>query len=382
MTEQPRLSGPSSGPMSYLNWHWLSGAEPAEVMEYPLFTDAQLVGEFVFGPYTIINAIADVDNDADLPSAYLRASLADMRLPDMNSTKDDAHHGGSFENELAALMSLAFGMRVYAGTASRYFQRGGDPKGRPWSVTHGYASRPTLLGAAKRRPVLPHIRGKRTLESIQCLTHFDRLQAEDAIAVMRVARLYQDSVWLAESQPALAWLLMVSAVEAAAQHWARAAAEDLVGRLERWKPELCHAIQESGGRQLLEQAASAIAPVIGSTSKFVKFLIKHAPDPPGGRPPEYAQISWSTTKRSELYSTIYDYRSRALHSGKPFPTPMCDPPRKIADAYGEKPDGSAVGVGFSVWRAKDVPILLSTFELIARQALQNWWQLLLEPVDS
>ena len=45
------------------------------------------------------------------------------------------------------------------------------------------------------------------------------LGAEQAIALVRSARLYQDALWLAESEPNLSWLLLVSAIETAANLW-------------------------------------------------------------------------------------------------------------------------------------------------------------------
>jgi len=35
------------------------------------------------------------------------------------------------------------------------------------------------------------------------------------VALTRAARLYQDALWMIESEPSLAWLLLVSAIETA-----------------------------------------------------------------------------------------------------------------------------------------------------------------------
>lgn len=71
---------------------------------------------------------------------------------------------------------------------------------------------------------------------------------------------------------------------------------------------------------------------------------------------------------------IYGHRSAALHTGKPFPMPMLGEPQvEESGAVQEKPGGSgAAGLG-GIWRSDETPMLLSTFEYIARGALLRWW---------
>ena len=59
----------------------------------------------------------------------------------------------------------------------------------------------------------------------------------------------------------------------------------------------------------------------------------------------------------------------------PFPAPMCDPPYRHETWQGvaEKPIGLATSVAGGTWLAKDTPMLLHTFEYIARNALTKWW---------
>lgn len=72
---------------------------------------------------------------------------------------------------------------------------------------------------------------------------------------------------------------------------------------------------------------------------------------------------------------IYAYRSRALHSGTPFPNPMCRAPLRHRDGEipEEIPAGLASGALGATWLAEDTPMLLHTFAHIARGALLNWW---------
>jgi hypothetical protein len=71
---------------------------------------------------------------------------------------------------------------------------------------------------------------------------------------------------------------------------------------------------------------------------------------------------------------IYDYRSRALHNGTPFPLPMCECPTIHESIFAEKPFALAYATSGGVWIADDIPMYLNTFEYIARNALINWWR--------
>src|SRR5688572_7910479 len=96
---------------------------------------------------------------------------------------------------------------------------------------------------------------------------------------------YQEALWVAESDPSLAWLLLVSSVEGAANQWkkSRGAPED---RLRAAKPELAQYCDSLGVDGLLSRVASEFADSLGATKKFVDFLIAHLPSPPDRRPPE------------------------------------------------------------------------------------------------
>lgn len=71
---------------------------------------------------------------------------------------------------------------------------------------------------------------------------------------------------------------------------------------------------------------------------------------------------------------IYAHRSTALHAGKPFPLPMLERPRSEENgAIQEVPWGLTSGGQGGIWDSKEAPMLLSTFEHIARGSLLNWW---------
>lgn len=194
--------------------------------------------------------------------------------------------------------------------------------------------------------------------------------------------MYQDGVWIAESEPELAWLMLVSAVETAAGYW-RKQSESPIERFKSYQPaqDLIPILECAGGHELVETVANALVDYMGATKKFVDFMIEFKPEPPDERPSENYQISWKDNELSKIFKTIYRLRSQALHSGVPFPKPMCMPPEHLENnRFAEKPvaSGAIISTINASWKAKDVPIFLHIFEYLARNTLLNWWDLILK----
>ena len=116
------------------NWlAMIAGKPQVGLAEYPLLTDAHVTGQFSAGPYVLINTAPVPEERVVKPTIVLR--LAEHLAPESPSfKKTDAalYHGGAFPEEIASLMSLALGIRVRAGMASRIFLTD-DPKGQPIS---------------------------------------------------------------------------------------------------------------------------------------------------------------------------------------------------------------------------------------------------------
>ena len=111
--------------------------------------------------------------------------------------------------------------------------------------------------------------------------------------------------------------------------------------------------------------------------KFVDFLMEFLPTPPQARPADWAQHSWIEEDMRKSLRVIYGHRSRALHDGIPFPAPMCETAMRLDPQWAapaEKPLGDAVSTAGGVWVRQDIPMLLQTFEHIARGALLEWWR--------
>jgi hypothetical protein len=209
------------------------------------------------------------------------------------------------------------------------------------------------------------------LQESECanrLGSFAGLDGEAAGVLVAAARLYQDALWMAELDPHLAWLLLVSAVETAANHWRRKN-RNHVERLTDSKPALVKLLHERGGADLVEEVAKEIADVTGATLKFTEFILAFNPGPPEGK--RLIPVDWSNLR--EAVRLVYRWRSKALHGGTPFPAPMCNAPRVQDGAISERPFGLAAGTGGAMWDNDETPMLLHVFEHITRGTLLRWW---------
>lgn len=239
------------------------------------------------------------------------------------------------QDEIASLVALCLGIRLNAGGFTHVFEPGKDPRGRPVSwYSH---QNPVLVKPSAQGAILPGVLGEHDLREAGFLSSLSTMCASDCIALTRSARLYQDAVWIAEAQTHLAWLLLVSSIETAANQWRR-----------KMRP----------------------------TKKFVEFILTFLPPPPSKRPAEYAQHPWDNATMRQSLAKIYQWRSRALHDGTPFPAPMCIAPHEFHGGLIERQLGFSMSTMGGVWSRDDAPMLLHVFEYIVRNVLIAWWKTL------
>jgi len=367
--------------------HWRAFSQSSgewDAAEYPLFTDAHLVGEAPagLGPYQLINTGAGPGFANGVPSAVLRVriphfdGLSAPRLPDMEKTDATRYHGGTLEDEVTALIALELGIRLKPGPMTRWFLSGpgSDPFGRPVAWAQLARSAPTL--AHRQPPRIPGmVVGERDLGACERLKRLELVPSEASAHLVKAARLYQEAGWISDVDPALSWLLLVAAVETAANDW-RASADSPLERLRASAvgPELERVLKEAGGETLVERVAHLVVDYLGATKKFVDFLLEFHPTPPDPRPPDSLAIDWSPSRLKRTLSKIYEYRSKALHEGTPFPYPMGDSPYQFdGGALAERPHGLAAATLGGVWQADDMPMVINAFHYIARGALLQWW---------
>ncbi len=374
------------GPIGWRNWRASVSEEPIlYTMEFPLFSDSWLVGQIDrgLGSYFILNTIRADRSPDYFPAAVLRAhwhlDLNDDLPPASEwTTEVDFYHAGDFADELTALLSLSLGARAQAGGQTRLFGSYiSDPLGQPTA----YHDKDVVRLPKQRRqghPLLPYTSTQRDLGDVlkrSPLPGYASLNADTASALVQSARLCQEAVWIAEQRPEWSWVLLVSAIERGAAHWQNIAV-DPVEWLSELEPSLQEEFKKAGRIDLLNSVAERVSKYLGSTKRFCQFVLEFLPDPPPTRPPEWYQYTWTRPSLESALKTIYQWRSRYLHQGIPFPAPMCDPPyrEKGWSAFAEKPIGLATKVHGGTWLAKDTPIMLHVFEYIVRHALTKWWE--------
>jgi hypothetical protein len=372
-----------TGSFAYDNWKAaLSVAPEKSVFEHPLFSDSHFsIADDMkteFGPYLLYNTQSR-GISSTVPSFILRIKYyIDSKIPDLKKTDTSRFHGGGMEDEVAALVSLSLRVRLKAGGMTRLFLTGGsDPKGQPFVP---YEDNPTLLKRRNIYPILPQVVGERNLSQAELVNRFADLSPVESIALVRAARLYQEALWIAEFDPQSSWLMLVSAVETAANHW-RAANETAIERLRTSRPELAELLVNVGGQEHLSQVADMIADYMGATRKFLDFLIEFIPHALQPRPRAYDQHSWEPAALKKSLRTIYGWRSRALHGGTPIPSPMCEEPIRSDEGWSEVMVGYGAGAYGGIWTTQDAPMKLHLFEYIVRGALLKWWESMLPPTQ-
>jgi len=333
-------------PLGWANWRAHNdGTASLGAVEVGCYTDASPTGQLDggLGPLRVINTVPGERHIGLANMAVvIRIEVHERIDPTQirwSRTSVRGYSGTDLGIEFAALLALAIGIRCRSGGMIRNFEPG-DERGQPYEFDH---VRPYLPPPRFRRaPLLPQMDREVALEDARdLLARYPQASWRKAIALVRAARLYEQAVWVSEADPNLSWLLLVSAVETAAAEM--------------------HGLSPRGTRRHK----------VGPTKRFVDFVEKYAPHAPAQRP-EHGQVDWS--EMAEHADKIYDWRSRALHDGIPFPSPMCLPPTENDGVYEEAPTGRASATGTTVWKSSDTPMLLWTFAYIARHAMISWWR--------
>ncbi len=372
---------------SQLNWLKslnVPDANALAVVEYPFYSDAHITGEFTdgLGPYSFLNSVPLYDGPGVVNSPIiLRAAIhlpqpepQSVPPPDKFKTDESLYHGGDFVDELAALTSVALGVRIRAGDESRRFEPGQDQYGRPFD----WKLKPKpVVHVQPYRLILPSVVGEHPMSRLKILKSIPQIEPTRYVSLIRACRSYQDALWIAESEPNLAWLMFVSALETAANDvYTIDASPD--ERLRDAKPELAELLEKHGDDELIHKVAESIADTLGATKKFIDFTMQFMPDKPDQRPDhESLRVEWSKSGLKKILRKVYGYRSRALHDGKPFPAPMLRSPLYDSPNLPTS-EVPRIGLAFhshgGTWIPKDIPINLHCFHYITRGALLKWWE--------
>ncbi|MFG3149354.1 hypothetical protein [Streptomyces sp. NPDC048243] len=361
-----------SAPWSWLNWEQFNqGKHSTQAAEYLIYTDAWMTQEEIStGPihFNFGTAVADQGHIAPAVTLRIDDHLPELDVQPMEKTDTAGWLNLTVDDELACLLSLITGARMRTGGMSREFKENEDPRG---TARYNLSRAPEWTPLPMRNPIYPGANMANTGEAATWLNRYPSLTREDSVALIRAARQFRDALWVAESDPELSWLFLVSALEGPAGRSAITAEEDPVSIFTTEMTDLAEEIREKGGDDLLRYVSEELLPIVKATNRFLKFVTRYAPNPPTARPPEDAQIPWEKLRKK--VSQVYTYRSKRLHEGVPFPYPMCDRPLQYLPWPDEAPTARAAAKGNAAWVAKDLPMHLHMFGYIVRGCLLNWW---------
>ena len=381
ISNSPNMEPPlTRGPYAYENWRaFIAGGLFEGGFEYPLYSDAEFKpqADKFWGPYTLFNTLAGPSPYSTVRALFvLRTDLhlqpSSLVNADQKTTDVARFLGGGPELEIAALCSLAMGIRLKPGGMTRVFNK--QPE-----YAHGLPLGGDVEGATRRSGgattgVLPEVTKFKVLDVNRVAT-YPTLTPAQAVALARAAKQYQDGIWVAEGEGNVSWLFLVSAIETAADFWTAGKKFSPAELFRELRPDVAAILENAGGEQLLEKVAVHFASTLGATKKFVSFLLEFLPNPPPLRPPAHAQVDWSVKAIKGALQKVYHHRSKALHGGLPFPPVMCERPDQDQgwDVPAEKPFRGSYVNAYGVWGPEDTPMFLHTFEYIVRGALLKWW---------
>ncbi|MFJ6898184.1 hypothetical protein [Streptomyces hokutonensis] len=351
-----------------------------------LFSDTDVqgaAGSESVGPYRI--TLLDDPSDQQLGQLRPVLELASWfgEPGDEAPGSDSAGWTGlSIHQEITAMLSLILGVRL----------RGDDPvihRNNGGTVTSYHPSAHTLPSAPMSpwgSPIIPGLPDTPidVASARQYLESLPNFAPQHAVDLVRAARQYADALWIAEGEPELAWLMLVSAVEVAAtSHQVTTA--DYAQLVTSSFPLAAQALVERGGDELLVRAADTeFAGLIKATGRFLAFAHAFRPDPPEPRTADQAaQLPWSRRGMEDALKKVYGYRSARLHAGAPFPWPLLIPPPVASDGMpAERFINGPYGSGDTTWSAEELPMTLAIFAQLARGMLLRWWSTMADGADA
>lgn len=290
----------------------------------------------------------------------------------------------SLHEEITAFLSLILGIRLKVGTEYRVFlSKNMGQKNYFGEIQNNNPQKnPPPLRMCYSNPTIPYTIRFKTPEPIdlyQTKEYFSHLltmnDEKTYIALIRSARLYSNALWICESDPENAWLLLVSAIETAAEAWKKDK-NDQIKLLESEQKELYDAINAIGQSKIKEDVMQKVASALNlkAEKKFVAFITTFHKKPENKCQNDYRMINWNNYET--IIKKIYELRSKVLHTGQPFPEEMCKAPQMFLyneqPIMSERPNSGASLTHDTVINPEDKPMLLWKFEEIVRKSLLEW----------
>ncbi|HCA3582007.1 TPA: hypothetical protein MO343_004398 [Salmonella enterica subsp. enterica serovar Ball] len=357
--------------LSFRNCKLLNeGADKISIIEFIIYSDSRFSNQVLDeGTYSFLNMLPfTIDEVA--PSITVRANWAvDINKTIYSGTEPYTtdFHGGWFTDEIAALISLKLGVRAHSGSVTRDYNYYTPEHGLPRAEQNP----PPPLLTKKKSLIVPFCKKNIDIAQLTQINNIHRLEESDFNYLIRAARSFQDSLWICESSPNLAWLLMISALETAAQQWDRSKGSN-IEKFQQSKPVLFGKLNNDQYKELIPIIADEFSSTFGAGKKFRDFCINFFPSEPEERP-ELGGIKWTKQNLKNIFIKVYELRSTALHTGQPFPPPMCSIPDKHFGISEQAVTSIAISTLGGTWTSKEAPINLNIFFHMTHSILNKWW---------
>ncbi|HIF0226745.1 TPA: hypothetical protein ACXYKD_003714 [Legionella anisa] len=355
--------------------------ELISIYEFPLYTDNPwITGAIDSKPISLLNPVIHNNKGVFLPRIILRyfCYINGDAVIDYASKPAESKIK-SYEpapNELSYLINLCLGIRTEVGTCMRKFKPALTDNSNYGFISNSqyypnYEKEVLLSGS----PLIPSLFRTVNLSIENYFNKLISMKEKELSNAVRAAKLYSNALFLAERAPKISWIMLVSAIEAAAE--SQRYKIDNLDLIKNEFPELYDLIDSSNkSHEIFKELNNVIN--LKAQKKFIQFIKKYYPIPQKRTDlPEGFLIDWDNFDKA--LKKIYEYRSNALHSvgTGAFPQEMCYPPFKIQDGEQVEIEREWVGeIFYGRGRVRlnqeDIPMNLAKFEEIVRLSLLKW----------
>lgn len=314
-------------------------------VEYEVTTDANIVGEFIYGPYTLLLWDFGFFNEGEERKLCLNIRSNEVingKLP--SASRKAYYHGGNIADEIISLSSLFLRRKFKLGTVVRRDDR-------PLRISNNkWIDKPLISGKSDLSSL------SEWFGLIESLDH--RVHQKFILAV----RLYHRAILLIEEEPDMAYLNLISAIEVLCQdvELDDITLNEIDSELARLINSLDESIRDSIEKRIINRERFI-------KRKFVKFILNNIDENFWLEDrPKHGRVEKDNLE--ELLGRIYKQRSNTLHSGEPFPVTIYDSPIDNC----EIDFFLNVMVGEKKWEPQDFIPHPHFFERLVNHVLKNY----------
>lgn len=326
-------------------------SENYNTLEYELSVDSDFVGESIHGPYEIIIWEFGLFREGESRRLILRIKEAESLTtlsPITESSKNKYYHGGGIAEEIVAFSSLFFRRRVKLIQCVRENDM------------------PMILPMKQRRFLDKDLVYSQT--DLSTLSNWfnliEELDESYHQKIVLAARLYHRSILMIEEDPDLAYLTLISAIEALCQDHPLKEKPTLSQTNPKLDNEIDALNIDESIKNKLKDRILERNPFL--SRKFVTFILDNIDDEfwKYDNRSMYGQIKPEDLPK--YLKNIYDQRSKTLHEGQPFPPVIC------YDSNEEICCGLSLTHRGKKWMLRDYIPSICFFERLVNYVIKNF----------